>query len=170
LLQDRHQRLAEAAERILRLPDVDDAEAARALPGDVGEEALDRPVRGRVETALPSRHLADGLLVSLLRETRRLEHGDDWHWFPPRVREPREHTIGAVPKQSSTTYVVLLRGINIGPRNRIAMPDLRELLESAGFDDVQTYAQSGNVVLSSGRSADGVAREVERLIRKRFGL
>ena len=34
----------------------------------------------------------------------------------------------------------------------------------------KTYVQSGNVVLSSGRSADGVAREVARLIRKRFGL
>jgi uncharacterized protein (DUF1697 family) len=74
-----------------------------------------------------------------------------------------------VPKQSST-YVVLLRGINIGPRNRIAMPELRELLEGAGFDDVRTYVQSGNVVLSSTRSTEGVRREVERLIRERFGL
>ena len=50
-------------------------------------------------------------------------------------------------------HIVLLRGINIGSRNRIAMPKLREALEAAGFDDVQTYVQSGNVVLSSGKSA-----------------
>ena len=46
-------------------------------------------------------------------------------------------------------HIVLLRGINIGPRNRIAMPALREALEDAGFTDVQTYLQSGNVVLES---------------------
>ena len=43
--------------------------------------------------------------------------------------------------------VVLLRGINIGSRNRISMPELREALEDAGYDDVRTYLQSGNVVL-----------------------
>ena len=50
-------------------------------------------------------------------------------------------------------HIVLLRGINIGPRNRIAMPALREALEEAGFTDVQTYLQSGNVVLESRRQA-----------------
>src|SRR5581483_11314670 len=67
-------------------------------------------------------------------------------------------------------HVVLLRGINLGSRNRISMPELRGALEEAGYDDVQTYVQSGNVVLSSGKSAAAVAREVERLIAERFGL
>ncbi len=67
-------------------------------------------------------------------------------------------------------HVVLLRGINIGSRNRIAMPALREALEEAGFDDVQTYVQSGNVVLSSGKSAAEVGRACERQIKKSFGL
>jgi uncharacterized protein (DUF1697 family) len=67
-------------------------------------------------------------------------------------------------------HVVLLRGINIGPRNRIAMPALRQALAEAGFDDVQTYVQSGNVVLSSSASAAQVARKVERLIEERFDL
>jgi uncharacterized protein (DUF1697 family) len=75
-----------------------------------------------------------------------------------------------VPIQSSKTRIVLLRGINIGPRNRIAMKDLRELLADAGFDDVRTYLQSGNVVLSSGKSAERVARECERRIAERFRL
>jgi uncharacterized protein (DUF1697 family) len=67
-------------------------------------------------------------------------------------------------------HIVLLRGINIGSRNRIAMPELREALESAGFDDVQTYVQSGNVVLSSGKPAAEVAQACEQQIEKSFGL
>ena len=66
--------------------------------------------------------------------------------------------------------VVLLRGINIGSRNRISMPELRKALEGAGYDDVGTYLQSGNVVLTSTSSAKNVARECERLIADRFGL
>lgn len=66
--------------------------------------------------------------------------------------------------------IVLLRGINLGPRRRIAMPELRELLVSAGFDDVRTYLQSGNVVLSSNVSPEQVARECEAQITGRFGL
>jgi uncharacterized protein (DUF1697 family) len=67
-------------------------------------------------------------------------------------------------------HILLLRGINIGPRNRIAMPALRDALTDAGFDDVRTYVQSGNVVLSSSSKAEAVARETERVIAKAFGL
>ena len=66
--------------------------------------------------------------------------------------------------------VVLLRGINIGPRNRISMPELREALEDAGYDDVRTYLQSGNVVLTSNAATKKVARDCERLIADRFKL
>jgi uncharacterized protein (DUF1697 family) len=66
--------------------------------------------------------------------------------------------------------IALLRGINIGPRNRIAMPALRELLSGAGFDDVRTYVQSGNVVLASDAPPEQTARECERLIAEEFGL
>jgi uncharacterized protein (DUF1697 family) len=68
------------------------------------------------------------------------------------------------------TQIVLLRGINIGPRNRIAMPELREALEEAGFGDVRTYVQSGNVVLSSKLKPENTARKVERVVADRFGL
>ena len=67
-------------------------------------------------------------------------------------------------------YVVLLRGINLGPRNRIAMPALRDALGEAGFEDVQTYVQSGNVVLTSRAQPDTVRRQVEGVIAERFGL
>jgi uncharacterized protein (DUF1697 family) len=69
-----------------------------------------------------------------------------------------------------TSHVVFLRGINIGPRNRIAMPELRAVLEAAGFADVQTYVQSGNVVLESGAKPADVARACEREIVARLGL
>jgi uncharacterized protein (DUF1697 family) len=65
--------------------------------------------------------------------------------------------------------VLLLRGINIGKR-RIAMPALRELFTEAGYDDVQTYVQSGNVVLSSDASPRQVERESADLISERFGF
>jgi uncharacterized protein (DUF1697 family) len=68
------------------------------------------------------------------------------------------------------THIVLLRGINIGSRNRISMPELRELLEEAGFGEVRTHLQSGNVVLSSRLRPDRVARDCEQLIAGRFGF
>ena len=69
-----------------------------------------------------------------------------------------------------TTQIVLLRGINLGSRNRIPMPALREALEEAGFADVRTYVQSGNVVLRSKTKPDSTARKVERVIAERFEL
>ena len=67
-------------------------------------------------------------------------------------------------------HVVLLRGINIGSRNRVSMPKLREALEEAGFTNVQTYLQSGNVVLESRAKPETVRRKVEQLIEEQFGL
>jgi uncharacterized protein (DUF1697 family) len=67
-------------------------------------------------------------------------------------------------------HILLLRGINIGARNRIAMPELRRVLTEAGFEDVRTYLQSGNVVLSSTAKPDVVARRCEQLIERTFGL
>ena len=66
--------------------------------------------------------------------------------------------------------ILLLRGINVGPNKRIAMPELRALLTDAGFGDVRTYVQSGNVVLTSGVSANKLAGQCEKLIAERFGF
>jgi uncharacterized protein (DUF1697 family) len=66
--------------------------------------------------------------------------------------------------------IVLLRGVNIGPRNRVSMPELRTALADAGFEDVQTYVQSGNVVLSSTLKPEQLARKIHTLIRERFGV
>ncbi len=66
--------------------------------------------------------------------------------------------------------VVLLRGINLGPAKRIAMPALRKAFIDAGFADVRTYVQSGNVVLSSDADAEQLAGTCERLIKDAFGF
>lgn len=49
-------------------------------------------------------------------------------------------------------YVALLRGINVGGAAKVAMPALKALFESAGFDDVRTYINSGNVVFRSSKA------------------
>jgi uncharacterized protein (DUF1697 family) len=66
--------------------------------------------------------------------------------------------------------IVLLRGVNLGSRNRIAMPRLRGALEAAGFADVATYVQSGNVVLTSRKKPERLAAECTRLIATELGL
>jgi uncharacterized protein (DUF1697 family) len=67
-------------------------------------------------------------------------------------------------------HIALLRGVNIGAHNRIAMPALREALSEAGFEDVRTYLQSGNVVFTGGVSSETVARKVREVISDRFGV
>jgi uncharacterized protein (DUF1697 family) len=69
-----------------------------------------------------------------------------------------------------TRLVVLLKGINLGSRRRIPMADLRTALEEAGFEEVRTHLQSGNVVLSSGDRPPAVSRAIEAAIRERFGM
>jgi uncharacterized protein (DUF1697 family) len=66
--------------------------------------------------------------------------------------------------------VLLLRGINLGPRNRIPMATLRAALGKAGFEDAQTYLQSGNIVVSSDAKPAELVRQGERLIAEQFGL
>lgn len=66
--------------------------------------------------------------------------------------------------------IVLLRGVNVGARNRVAMPALRELLDGAGCKDVATYLQSGNAVLSSALAPDKLAHRCEAQIKQELGL
>jgi uncharacterized protein (DUF1697 family) len=66
--------------------------------------------------------------------------------------------------------VVLLRGINIGSSNRIAMPALREALTAAGLENPRTYLQSGNIVIDTGLNESELTVRVERLISERFAL
>lgn len=54
-----------------------------------------------------------------------------------------------------TTWVALVRGINVGSHKRVAMSDLRDLLELLGYEDVRTHLQSGNAVFHSSRGSAG---------------
>ena len=67
-------------------------------------------------------------------------------------------------------WVALLRAVNLGPRNRVPMAELRALLEVEGFEDVRTYIASGNVLFRAGGGRAALARRLEELIAARFGV
>ena len=69
-----------------------------------------------------------------------------------------------------TRYLALLRGINVGGKNKVPMAGLRELLESLGHANVSTYIASGNVILSSDHSAAAIKRELEEALPRTFKL
>ncbi|ANJ26087.1 DUF1697 domain-containing protein [Agromyces aureus] len=80
---------------------------------------------------------------------------------------------------TSTSYVALLRGINVGGRNPVAMPDLVDCFEHVGVDgggfaDVRTHLQSGNVLFTASvakRAADTkLESAIEQALEKRFGF
>ena len=68
------------------------------------------------------------------------------------------------------TFVALLRGINLAGRNKVPMPALRSLVEGLGYNDVTTYIQSGNVVLTSTDGAAKVGAAMRKAISKEFGI
>jgi uncharacterized protein (DUF1697 family) len=67
------------------------------------------------------------------------------------------------------THIALLRGINVGGANKVAMADLRELVTSLGHSDVATYIQSGNVVFTSARAIKSAA-PIEAELASALGL
>ena len=69
-----------------------------------------------------------------------------------------------------TTYLVLLRGINVGGKNKVPMAELKALLTELGFRNVSTYIQSGNAILQSELTAETIARKIEEALPKRFKL
>jgi uncharacterized protein (DUF1697 family) len=70
-----------------------------------------------------------------------------------------------------TTFVALLRAVNVGGNNKIAMPALRVTLESLGYSDVTTYIQSGNIVFdSTQRKSAALVPQIEAAISRDFGL
>ncbi len=61
-------------------------------------------------------------------------------------------------------FISLLRGINLGSRNRISMPDLAALYQKLGFDNVKTYIQSGNVVFETDQKMN--SKDLEVLLKQ----
>lgn len=68
-----------------------------------------------------------------------------------------------------TPYIALLRGINVGGKHPIRMPDLADCFEELGEQDVRTYIQSGNVLFAH-RGARPREATFETAIRDRFGF
>jgi uncharacterized protein (DUF1697 family) len=68
-----------------------------------------------------------------------------------------------------TALVALLRSVNVGGTTKMAMSDLRRLCEAAGFEDVRTYIQSGNVVFSSSLPKAKAKAALERALAAKFG-
>lgn len=69
-----------------------------------------------------------------------------------------------------TKYLALLRGINVSGHNMIKMDALKKMLENMGFQNVETYIQSGNVFLDSeDENAAGVGFKIKQEIAKVFG-
>jgi uncharacterized protein (DUF1697 family) len=71
---------------------------------------------------------------------------------------------GAAPAR----YVALLRGINVGGRNKISMVDLRAVFDDAGFGNVSTYIQSGNVAFESDAARATLESQIESLLTERL--
>lgn len=69
------------------------------------------------------------------------------------------------------TVIALLRGINVGGKNRLPMADLRSIAHNLGFANATTYLQSGNLVLPDVRlGSDGVSAALADAIRRIAGL
>ncbi len=66
--------------------------------------------------------------------------------------------------------MALVRGINVGGRNKVAMADLRAAFEAEGYADVATYIQSGNVVFGSGAPRAQLEGVIESMLEARFGV
>ncbi|MDE1466967.1 DUF1697 domain-containing protein [Aurantiacibacter sp. D1-12] len=68
-----------------------------------------------------------------------------------------------------TTWIVLLRAVNVGGTGKIAMAPLREALAKSGFPDVRSYIASGNLVFTGPDDVEAVRAQLTAVITKAFG-
>jgi uncharacterized protein (DUF1697 family) len=68
------------------------------------------------------------------------------------------------------TYIVLLRGINVGGKNKVPMSDLKKCLEELGFSNVSTFIASGNVILASDKHPTEIKDRIEKALPASFKL
>jgi uncharacterized protein (DUF1697 family) len=67
-------------------------------------------------------------------------------------------------------YVALLRGVNVGGRNKVAMAELRSAFEADEYEAVRTYINSGNVLFETGAPPDSLEGDLEATLERRFGF
>lgn len=77
-------------------------------------------------------------------------------------------TVLLMVDESPVRIALLLRGINVGKHNRLAMGDLRRVLAALGCDDIVTYLQSGNAVVTA--DPEALAQRTEQALRDELGL
>ena len=82
----------------------------------------------------------------------------------------RDGWTDSVRPMGAKRYVALLRGINVGGRNPVAMAALRKAFEAEGYEAVSTYIQSGNVLFESDAPSDSLEDELEGMLERRFGI
>jgi uncharacterized protein (DUF1697 family) len=73
-------------------------------------------------------------------------------------------------KNKKNIHVVLIRGINVGGKNKVPMAGLKGCLEQMGFSNVSTYIASGNVILESDKGADEIRARIEEALPESFKL
>jgi len=76
----------------------------------------------------------------------------------------------SVQWENMNTHVILIRGINVGGKNKVPMAGLKKCLEELGFSEVSTYIASGNVILKSKKSAKAIKAEIEKALPENFKL
>jgi uncharacterized protein (DUF1697 family) len=87
----------------------------------------------------------------------------------PRADRPTSRA--AAPRPAAATHLALLRGVNVGGKNRLPMKALADTIEEAGCRDVRTYIQSGNALFAvPAARAHGLAARLAGLIAARHGL
>ena len=75
---------------------------------------------------------------------------------------------GATREVSRMRYVLLLRGINVGGKNKVVMSELKELLRGEGFSDVDSYINSGNLFFASDESVEKIGLKVEKVLEENY--
>ena len=68
------------------------------------------------------------------------------------------------------TFAILIRGINVGGKNKVSMIELKKCLEELGFSNISTFIASGNVILTSDKRADEVQAQIEMGLPESFKL
>lgn len=68
------------------------------------------------------------------------------------------------------TFVIFLRAVNVSGKNLVKMADLKDALLKEGFTNVQTYIQSGNIILQSANDAVGTREKLTTLFVQHFNL
>lgn len=68
------------------------------------------------------------------------------------------------------TQIILIRGINVGGKNKISMKELKTCFEELGFENVLTYINSGNVIVDTPLKPESVQKKIEDALPKKFKL